>query len=181
MRLVHTRESGRRSPPRAPAFKRPGRAGRGDTTPARSRAPGTVSPSGGLGRTGHRGRRAGPGAPCALPCRGRRAGTFAVYGRCIGGPAARIISCFVRCWIPAPVPAEITDRVQRQCGSRTAAFCSAGTFVRHGDGRLPHWSRPSGFRVCSVFARMSRYRAVAPVSGRHSVSGDYGYLASMLA
>ncbi len=41
-----------------------------------------------------------------------------------------------------------------------------------GDHLSPHWSRPSGFHVCSMFARMSRYHAVAPVSGRHCASGD---------
>jgi len=61
------------------------------------------------------------------------------------------------------------------------ALRSAGTFIKYDGDHLPHWSRPPGFHVCSMFARMSRYHAVAPVSGRHSASGDCRYLASVLA
>ena len=35
------------------------------------------------------------------------------------------------------------------------------------------------YRVCSMFAQMSRYHAVASVSGRRSASGDCPYLASV--
>jgi hypothetical protein len=36
----------------------------------------------------------------------------------------------------------------------------------------------SGLRVCSMFARMSRYHAVSAVRRRYCGSGSYGYLAS---
>jgi hypothetical protein len=34
---------------------------------------------------------------------------------------------------------------------------------------LPYWSRPYGFRVCSMFARMSRYGPVAAGTRRHRI------------
>lgn len=45
-------------------------------------------------------------------------GTSEVYGRNVGGPAARIISRFRANRLPVPVLVEITDRVHRPCEFR---------------------------------------------------------------
>jgi hypothetical protein len=111
----------------------------------------------------------------------RYASTPEVYGRYIGGPAARIISPLPRYRIPVPALVEITDRVHRPCKFRPGSPLSRPPSSSAVVIIFPHWSRPPGFHVCSMFARMPRYHAVAPVSGRHSTSGDCRYLASVLA
>src|SRR5205807_5129514 len=63
-----------------------------------------------------------------------RAGTGGDYGSC-------------------PPPMRVPDPALR----------SAGTFVKCVVIIFPHWSRPSGFHVRSMFARMSRYHPVAPL------------------
>ncbi len=89
-----------------------------------------------------------------------------MYGRCIGGPAARIISPLPRYRIPVPVLAGITDRVHCLCESRTRLSAQPGPSSSAVVIIFSYWSRPSGFHVCSMFARMSRYHAVAPCGCR---------------
>jgi hypothetical protein len=88
--------------------------------------------------------------------------------------------CFPRCRIPVrhcgnhgscPPPGESWIQLSAQSEPSSSAVVII----------YPYWSRPPGFGVCSVFARMSRYHAVAPVSKRHCALGDCPYLASVLA
>ena len=64
--------------------------------------------------------------------------------------------------------AGVTERVHRSSGYRAALPRSRRTSYAVVVTVLPKWSRPYDLRVCSMFARMSRYGLAAAVIIRYS-------------
>jgi len=70
--------------------------------------------------------------------------------------------------------AVITHRVHRSDRSGDALFSQIKIVLRGALPPLPQWSRPFGFHVCSVFARMSRYGLAVPGTRRQRNGRSHG-------